>query len=66
MANILAQPLIVLAPLIAARAERGARIALAGVLEAQAEEVLAAYAGHFAMTIAAREESWALLCGARR
>jgi len=66
VANILAQPLIVLAPLIAARSEPGARIALAGVLEAQAEEVVAAYAGHFDMTIAAREESWALLRGARR
>ena len=66
MANILAQPLIVLAPLIAARGERGARLALAGVLEAQAEEVVAAYATHFDMTIAAREESWALLSGARR
>ena len=66
VANILAQPLIALAPLIAAHTERGACIALAGVLEAQAEEVVAAYAGHFVMTIAAREESWALLSGARR
>jgi ribosomal protein L11 methyltransferase len=66
VANILAQPLIVLAPLIAARSEQGARIALAGVLESQADEVIAAYATHFDMTIAAREESWALLCGLRR
>jgi ribosomal protein L11 methyltransferase len=66
VANILAQPLIVLAPLIAARTAPGAHIALAGVLEAQAEEVAAAYAGHFEMTIAAREASWALLRGARR
>ena len=66
VANILAQPLIALAPLIAAHTERGACIALAGVLETQAEEVVAAYAGHFDMTIAAREESWALLSGARR
>jgi ribosomal protein L11 methyltransferase len=66
VANILAQPLIALAPLLAARAERGARLALAGVLDAQAEEVVAAYAGHFDLTIAAREESWALLSGARR
>jgi ribosomal protein L11 methyltransferase len=66
VANILAQPLIVLAPLIAARTERGARIALAGVLESQAEEVVAAYAARFDMTIATREESWALLSGARR
>jgi ribosomal protein L11 methyltransferase len=66
VANILAQPLIELAPLFAARTERGARIALAGVLESQAAEVVAAYAAHFDMTIAAREEAWALISGARR
>jgi ribosomal protein L11 methyltransferase len=66
VANILAQPLIELAPLVAARTERGARIALAGVLESQTEELVAAYAGHFEMAIAAREESWVLLNGARR
>jgi len=66
VANILAQPLIVLAPLIAARTERGARIALAGVLESQAEEVAHAYAAHFDIAIAARQEAWALICGVRR
>jgi len=66
VANILAQPLIVLAPLIAARTERGGRIALAGVLASQADEVAQAYAAHFDMTIAAREESWALISGVRR
>ena len=66
VANILAQPLIVLAPLIAARTERGARIALAGVLESQAEEVAQAYAAHFDIAIAARQEAWALIGGVRR
>ena len=66
VANILAQPLIVLAPLIAARTERGARIALAGVLESQAEEVAQAYAAHFDIAIAARQEAWALISGVRR
>src|SRR5438067_1621959 len=35
VSNILAQPLIVLAPLFAARARQGMRLALAGVLETQ-------------------------------
>ena len=44
VANILASPLIVLAPLLAARTRRGGRIALSGILESQAAEVAAAYA----------------------
>jgi ribosomal protein L11 methyltransferase len=66
VANILAQPLIVLEPLLAARTRAGGHIALAGILEAQAAEVTAAYGGHFAAHVAAREEGWALIEGARR
>jgi ribosomal protein L11 methyltransferase len=65
VSNILAQPLMLLAPLLASRtAERG-RIALSGILESQAAEVARAYAGRFAMTVSA-EEGWALLEGAPR
>jgi len=63
IANILAQPLIVLAPLLA---ERGARIALSGILEEQAQDVLRAYAPRFHMQVAEIEERWTLLEGARR
>jgi ribosomal protein L11 methyltransferase len=66
VANILAQPLIELAPLLAGHAGPGARLALSGVLETQAAEVARAYTPHFDMTIEAREESWALICGVRR
>jgi len=66
VANILAQPLIELAPELASRTRRGGRIALAGILESQAEEVRAAYAGTFDMTIGEREEGWALVHGVRR
>lgn len=66
LANILAQPLIVLAPLLAARCARGGRIALAGLLESQAEEVAAAYAPWFTMSAPAREEGWSLLEGVKR
>jgi ribosomal protein L11 methyltransferase len=64
IANILAQPLIVLAPLLAARA--AGRIALSGILRAQAEEVRSAYDPWFEMMIAREEEGWALLTGSRR
>jgi ribosomal protein L11 methyltransferase len=63
VSNILAQPLIVLAPLLASR---GGRIALSGVLETQAGPVVEAYAPWFDLTVGAREEGWALLVGAKR
>ena len=66
LANILAAPLIALAPLLAARTRKGGRIALSGVLAAQAGEVSAAYAGDFEIGVAATQESWVLIAGARR
>lgn len=66
VANILAQPLIDLAPVLAGHTRAGGRIALAGILESQAEEVRAAYAATCDMTIGEREEGWALVQGVRR
>lgn len=66
LANILAQPLIDLAPALAARTRSRGRIALSGVLERQASEVLQAYGREFDMTVQVREEGWALLTGTRR
>jgi ribosomal protein L11 methyltransferase len=66
LANILSQPLIVLAPLLAARTAPGGRIALAGVLDSQADEVAAAYAPWFAMTVPLRQEGWSLLEGLKK
>jgi ribosomal protein L11 methyltransferase len=63
VSNILAQPLIVLAPLLAAR---GRRIALSGILDEQAEEVMNAYRPWYDIELTANEERWALLAGARR
>ena len=63
VSNILAQPLIVLAPLLAQRAKR---LALAGVLEAQAGEVSAAYRPWLDLRVNSREDGWVLLSGARR
>jgi ribosomal protein L11 methyltransferase len=64
VANILARPLIVLAPLLAERA--AGRIALSGILTAQAEEVLACYREWFALAVTAEQEGWVLLSGERR
>ena len=46
IANILAQPLIELAPSVSAALEPGGRLILAGLLESQAEPVAAAYRRH--------------------
>ena len=66
LANILANPLIVLAPLLASRCEAGARLALSGILPAQAAEVTGAYEHAFALSVAAEEEGWILVEGTRR
>jgi ribosomal protein L11 methyltransferase len=66
VSNILAQPLILLAPVLAARTAPGGRLALAGILESQAAEVGAAYAPWLEMRIDALLDGWALLAGRRR
>lgn len=64
-ANILAHPLIMLAPLLTRLTAPGGRIALSGILAPQADEVRAAYAGAFAMDEIQHEEGWAMLGGVR-
>ncbi|MBX3672671.1 MAG: 50S ribosomal protein L11 methyltransferase [Burkholderiales bacterium] len=66
VANILANPLRMLAPLLASHTRPGGRIALSGVLAGQAGEVLAAYEPWFAMAVEATEGDWACLAGTRR
>jgi ribosomal protein L11 methyltransferase len=65
-ANILANPLILLASLLAGHQNTGGRIALSGILEMQVEEVMAAYAPWFAMQIGGIDGGWALLEGLKR
>lgn len=65
VANILTNPLIALAPVLAARVEPGGRLALAGLLDEQAEEVAAAYARWFTLRAGKRREGWTLLHGSR-
>jgi ribosomal protein L11 methyltransferase len=66
VSNILAQPLILLAPLLAGRVRPGGRIALSGILDSQAAEVGAAYAPYFEASVAQSEEGWALVEGRRQ
>ena len=66
VANILANPLRMLAPILASHTEPGGSIALSGILEEQAAEVALAYAPWAALEVEAREAGWVLLAGARR
>ncbi|MSQ49745.1 MAG: 50S ribosomal protein L11 methyltransferase [Betaproteobacteria bacterium] len=66
LANILAGPLITLAPLLAARTRCGGRIVLSGILETQAAEVALAYAKDFDIAVDTVEEGWALVAGWRK
>ncbi|HSD54536.1 MAG TPA: 50S ribosomal protein L11 methyltransferase [Burkholderiales bacterium] len=66
VANILANPLVVLAPVLAARCRAGGRVALGGILAPQADAVVAAYATWFEMTRFATNDGWVCLEGVRR
>jgi ribosomal protein L11 methyltransferase len=66
VANILANPLIVLAPVLAAQCRPGGRIALAGILAAQSDAVADAYRQWFAMARFAEDDGWVCLEGVRR
>ena len=66
VANILTNPLCVLAPLLTARTRPGGWIALSGILVAQAAQVREAYRPAFDLALRAQREGWALLSGRRR
>ena len=66
VANILTNPLCVLAPAIAARVAAGGRIALSGVLESQAGQVIEAWAPYLSLRVGATCEGWVRLEGERR
>ncbi|MBA3058102.1 MAG: 50S ribosomal protein L11 methyltransferase [Gammaproteobacteria bacterium] len=61
LANILATPLKVLAPLLCSHVAAGGSLVLAGILGAQADELKAAYAPFFQLTIADQQEGWILM-----
>jgi ribosomal protein L11 methyltransferase len=66
VANILAHPLIVLAPLLARLTAPDGKLALAGLLAGQADAVRAAYRPWFDFEAPVADEDWVLLTGSRR
>ena len=66
VANILAGPLVQLAPTISAHVRPGGRLVLSGILAEQAEEVRAAYAELFELDPTAVQDSWVRISGVRR
>jgi ribosomal protein L11 methyltransferase len=65
LANILATPLKVLAPLLWSRVAPGGSLVLAGILERQADELKAAYAPYCQLTIFDQQEGWILMTATR-
>ncbi len=66
LANILAGPLMSLAPLLAQHVTVGGWIVLAGLLQRQADEVREVYAPWFEFTAPGEREGWVRLNGRRR
>ncbi|MBU0603464.1 MAG: 50S ribosomal protein L11 methyltransferase [Gammaproteobacteria bacterium] len=65
VANILANPLTVLAPLLCSLTRSGGRIALSGILAAQTDMVRNAYRPAFELEVAGERDGWVLLTGTR-
>jgi ribosomal protein L11 methyltransferase len=65
LANILATPLKLLAPLLAGHVAPGGHLVLAGILERQADELKAAYAPWLALGVADTEDGWILMTARR-
>jgi ribosomal protein L11 methyltransferase len=61
LANILATPLKMLAPLLCGLVAPGGSLVLAGILERQADELIAAYAPYTRLVVADREDGWVLM-----
>lgn len=66
LANILAEPLLELAPAFAERVAPGGSVVLSGILQRQAAPVASRYAAWFDMRPATTRDDWALLYGVRR
>ena len=65
LANILATPLKVLAPLLCGHVAPGGHLVLAGILERQADELKEAYAPWLALEVADTEDGWILMTARR-
>lgn len=65
VANILSNPLRVLAPAICAHVRSGGRLALSGILREQADEIVAIYAQWIPLQVADVREDWVCLAGTK-
>ncbi len=65
VANILSNPLKVLAPMLSSRVAPGGHLVLSGVLERQAQEVAQAYAPWLDMSVWRARDGWVCLHGQR-
>jgi ribosomal protein L11 methyltransferase len=65
VANILANPLRVLAPALCGHVRPGGRLALSGILEEQAKEIITIYAPWIPLAVANQREGWVSLTGTR-
>jgi ribosomal protein L11 methyltransferase len=65
LANILATPLKVLAPLLCSHVKAGGHLVLAGILARQEEELIQAYAPHLTLKVVDREDGWILMTAQR-
>ena len=65
LANILATPLKLLAPLLSAHLAPGGHLVLAGILARQAGELQAAYAPALALAVDDEEDGWVLMVAQR-
>jgi ribosomal protein L11 methyltransferase len=61
VANILAAPLKVLAPLLCGHIEQGGHLVLAGILSRQTEEIQQAYAPYIQLHVADTQDGWVLM-----
>ncbi len=66
VANILTNPLRMLAPLLAGATKQGGQIVLSGILQEQAEDVMAIYGQWFDLNSPVFEDGWSCLSGRKR
>ena len=65
LANILATPLKVLAPLLCQHVAQGGALVLAGILDRQAQELKDAYAPYLQLEVSDTEDGWILMTARR-
>ena len=66
IANILTNPLLALAPLLADRCKAQGRIVLSGILSTQADKVIAVYSHWFDIDVWGTDEGWVCLAGRKK